>query len=145
MPSKLYNKFTKTQYESEEAMIRERKYRDNIKQKIRYYKKQFGYILDYDDIDLYNQFVQNLNIIKKVHKFHSFILQYKEPKDKLIIKTDAEIYYTNKSNIDLGLEYIEFLQKLTHEESEQNIQNNINRKKKDKTTNFLEKQTIITF
>ena len=145
MPSKLYNKFTKTQYESEEAMIRERKYRDNIKQKIRYYKKQFGYILDYDDINLYNQFVQNLNIIKKVHKFHSFILQYKEPKDKLIIKTDAEIYYTNKSNIDLGLEYIEFLQKLTHEESEQNIQNNINRKKKDKTTNFLEKQTIITF
>ena len=145
MPSKLYNKFTKTQYESEEDMIRERKYRDNIKQKIRYYKKQFGYILDYDDIDLYNQFVQNLNIIKKVHKFHSFILQYKEPKDKLIIKTDAEIYYTNKNNIDLGLQYIEFLQKLTHEESEQNIQNNINRKKKDKTTNFLEKQTIITF
>jgi|TARA_R110000787_G_C13347928_1_gene438845 hypothetical protein len=145
MPSKLYNKFTKTQYESEEEMIRGRKYRDNIKQKIRYYKKKFGYILDYDDIDLYNQFVQNLNVIKKVHKFHNFILQYKEPKDKLIIKTDAEIYYTNKSNIDLGLEYIEFLKKLTHEESEQNIQNNINRKKKDKTTNFLEKQTIITF
>ena len=145
MPSKLYNKFTKTQYESEEEMIRGRKYRDNIKQKIRYYKKKFGYILDYDDIDLYNQFVQNLNVIKKVHKFHNFIIQYKEPKDKLIIKTDAEIYYTNKSNIDLGLEYIEFLKKLTHEESEQNIQNNINRKKKDKTTNFLEKQTIITF
>lgn len=145
MPSKLYNKFTKTQYESEEEMIIGRKYRDNIKQKIRYYKKKFGYILDYDDIDLYNQFVQNLNVIKKVHKFHNFILQYKEPKDKLIIKTDAEIYYTNKSNIDLGLEYIEFLKKLTHEESEQNIQNNINRKKKDKTTNFLEKQTIITF
>ena len=145
MPSKLYNKFTKTQYESEEEMIIGRKYRDNIKQKIRYYKKKFGYILDYDDIDLYNQFVQNLNVIKKVHKFHNFIIQYKEPKDKLIIKTDAEIYYTNKNNIDLGLEYIEFLKKLTHEESEQNIQNNINRKKKDKTTNFLEKQTIITF
>ena len=145
MPSKLYNKFTKTQYESEEAMIRERKYRDNIKQKIRYYKKQFGYVLDYDDLELYHQFVLNLNVIKKVHRFHNFILRYKEPKDKMIIKTDAEVYYTNKSNIDLGLEYIEFLQKLTHEESEQNIQNNINRKKKDKTTNFLEKQTIITF
>lgn len=145
MPSKLYNKFTKTKYESEEEMIKLRKHRDNIKQKIRYYEKKFGYVLDYDDIELYNQFVENLNIIKKVYKFHEFIMNYKETKDKMIVKTDAELYYTNKSNIDIGLEYIDFLKKLKHKETTENKVNNINRKKKDKTTNFIEKQTIITF
>lgn len=145
MPSKLYNKFTGTKYDSEEDMIKQRKHRDNIKQKIRYYEKKFGYVLDYDDIELYNQFVENLNVIKKVYKFHEFIINYKEPTDKMINKTDAEIYYKNQSNIDLGLQYIDFLKKLKHKETAQNKVNNINRKKKDKTTNFIEKQTIITF
>ena len=94
MPSKLYNKFTKTKYESEDDMIKQRKNRDNIKQKMRYYKKQYGYVLDFEDIELYNEFVENLSIIKKVHKFHNFILRFKEPKDKMIIKSDAEVYYT---------------------------------------------------
>ena len=144
MPSKLYNKFTKSKYESEEQMIRDRKNRDNIKQKIRYYKKQYGYDLDYNVLELYHQFVENLNIIKKVHKFHSFILRYKEPKDKMIIKTDAEVYYTNKSNIDLGLEYIDFLKKLKKNESEELTEKKDNRKK-NTVTEFIEKQTIITF
>lgn len=144
MPSKLYNKFTKSKYESEEQMIRDRKNRDNIKQKIRYYKNTYGYVLDYNDIELYNQFVENLNIIKKVHRFHNFILRYKEPKDKMIIKTDAEVYYTNKSNIDLGLEYIDFLKKLKKDDSEELTEKTDNRKK-NKTTEFIDKQTIITF
>jgi hypothetical protein len=144
MPSKLYNKFTKTKYESEEEMIKQRKHRDNIKQKIRYYKKQYGYELDFNDLDLYNEFVENLNIIKKVHKFHNFIMNYKEPKDKMINKTDAEIYYTNKTYIDLGLEYIDFLKKLKHEEHEDNKVKKNNRKKKQ-ITEFIDKQTIITF
>ena len=144
MPSKLYNKFTKTKYESEEDMIKQRKNRDNIKQKIRYYKKQYGYILDFNDLDLYNEFVENLNVIKKVHKFHNFILRFKEPKDKMIIKTDAEVYYTNKSNIDLGLEYIDFLKKLKHEE-EKEVEKKKDNGKKDKTTQFQEKHTILTF
>ena len=144
MPSKLYNKFTKSKYESEEQMIRDRKNRDNIKQKIRYYKKQYGYDLDYNDLELYHQFVENLNVIKKVHKFHSFILRYKETKDKMIIKTDAEVYYTNKSNIDLGLEYIDFLKKLKKNESEELTEKKDNRKK-NTVTEFIEKQTIITF
>ena len=144
MPSKLYNKFTKTKYESEEDMIKQRKNRDNIKQKIRYYKKQYGYELDFNDLDLYNEFVENLNIIKKVHKFHNFIMNYKEPKDKMINKTDAEIYYTNKTYIDLGLEYIDFLKKLKHEEHEDNKVKKNNRKKKQ-ITEFIDKQTIITF
>ena len=144
MPSKLYNKFTKSKYESEEQMIRDRKNRDNIKQKIRYYKKQYGYDLDYNDLELYHQFVENLNVIKKVHRFHNFILRYKEPKDKMIIKTDAEVYYTNKSNIDLGLEYIDFLKKLKKNESEELTEKKDNRKK-NTVTEFIEKQTIITF
>ena len=144
MPSKLYNKFTKTKYKSEEDMINQRKHRDNIKQKIRYYKKKYGYILDYHDLELYNEFVENLNIIKKVYKFHNFILRFKEPSDKMIIKTDAEVYYTNKSNIDLGLQYIDFLKKLKHEEEEQIVKKKDNRKK-DKKPEFEDKHTIITF
>tara|TARA_R110000803_G_scaffold25363_1_gene60596 strand:- start:3151 stop:3585 length:435 start_codon:yes stop_codon:yes gene_type:complete len=144
MPSKLYNKFTKSKYESHEEMIRDRKNRDNIKQKIRYYKNTYGYVLDYDDLELYHQFVLNLNVIKKVHRFHNFILRYKEPKDKMIIKTDAEVYYTNKSNIDLGLDYIDFLKKLKKDDSEELTEKKDNRKK-NKTTEFLDKQTIITF
>ncbi len=144
MPSKLYNKFTKSKYESHEEMIRDRKHRDNIKQKIRYYKNTYGYVLDYNDIELYHQFVENLNVIKKVHRFHNFILRYKEPKDKMIIKSDAEIYYTNKSNIDLGLDYIDFLKKLKKDDSEELTEKKDNRKK-NKTTEFIDKQTIITF
>jgi len=144
MPSKLYNKFTKSKYESHEEMIRDRKHRDNIKQKIRYYKNTYGYVLDYNDIELYHQFVENLNVIKKVHRFHSFIIRYKEPKDKMIIKSDAEIYYTNKSNIDLGLDYIDFLKKLKKDDSEELTEKKDNRKK-NKTTEFIDKQTIITF
>jgi hypothetical protein len=144
MPSKLYNKFTKTKYESEEDMIKQRKNRDNIKQKIRYYKKQYGYILDFNDLELYNEFVKNLNVIKKVHKFHNFILTFEEPKDNMIMKSEAEIYFTNRSNIDLGLQYIDFLKKLKHEEEKEIVKKKDNRKK-DKTTNFIEKQTIITF
>jgi len=144
MPSKLYNKFTKSKYESHEEMIRDRKHRDNIKQKIRYYKNTYGYVLDYNDIELYHQFVENLNVIKKVHRFHNFILRYKEPKDKMIIKSDAEIYYTNKSNIDLGLDYIDFLKKLKKDDSEELTEKKDNRKK-NKVTEFIDKQTIITF
>ena len=144
MPSKLYNKFTKSKYESEEDMIKQRKHRDNIKQKIRYYKKKCGYILDYDDLELYNEFVENLNIIKKVYKFHNFILTFKEPNDKMIMKTDAEVYYTNKTNIDLGLEYIDFLKKLKHEEENKIVKKKDNRKK-DKTTQFQDKHTILIF
>ena len=144
MPSKLYNKFTKSKYESEEDMIKQRKHRDNIKQKIRYYKKKYGYILDYDDLELYNEFVENLNIIKKVYKFHNFILTFKEPNDKMIMKTDAEVYYTNKTNIDLGLEYIDFLKKLKHEEENKIVKKKDNRKK-DKTTQFQDKHTILIF
>ena len=144
MPSKLYNKFTKSKYESHEEMIRDRKHRDNIKQKIRYYKNTYGYVLDYNDLDLYHQFVENLNVIKKVHRFHNFILRYKEPKDKMIIKTDAEVYYTNKSNIDLGLDYIDFLKKLKKDDSEELTEKKDNRKK-NKVTEFIDKQTIITF
>ena len=144
MPSKLYNKFTKSKYESHEEMIRDRKHRDNIKQKIRYYKNTYGYVLDYNDLDLYHQFVENLNVIKKVHRFHNFILRYKEPKDKMIIKSDAEIYYTNKSNIDLGLDYIDFLKKLKKDDSEELTEKKDNRKK-NKVTEFIDKQTIITF
>ena len=144
MPSKLYNKFTKSKYESHEEMIRDRKNRDNIKQKIRYYKNTYGYVLDYDDLELYHQFVLNLNVIKKVHRFHNFILRYKEPKDKMIIKTDAEVYYTNKSNIDLGLDYIDFLKKLKKDDSEE-LTEKTDKRKKNKTTEFIEKQTIIIF
>ena len=62
----------------------------------------------------------------------------------MIIKTDAEVYYTNKSNIDLGLEYIDFLKKLKKNESEELTEKKDNRKK-NTVTEFIEKQTIITF
>jgi len=145
MPSKLYNKFTKKKYESEEDMIQQRKHRDLIKQKIRYYKNTYGYDLDHNDLELYNKFIQNINIIKKVYKFHNFIINYKKPDNNMININDAEIYYSNKSNIDLGLQYIDFLKELKHEEEKQIVEKKHNRKKKDKSPEFVEKNTILEF
>ena len=62
----------------------------------------------------------------------------------MIIKTDAEVYYTNKSNIDLGLDYIDFLKKLKKDDSEE-LTEKTDKRKKNKTTEFIEKQTIIIF
>jgi len=144
MPGKLYNKFTKSKYESKEDMLLQRKNRDLIKQKIRYYKNTYGYDLDYNDLELYNKFVENLNIIKKVYKFHNFIINFKEPDNNMININDAKIYYSNKNNIDLGLEYIDFLKKLKKEEHEI-IKNKNLKKKKDKSPEFVEKNTILEF
>ena len=52
MPSKLYDCKTDTYFNSKEEQLEERRRRDNIAQKIRYWSKTYNYDLnksDYDD------------------------------------------------------------------------------------------------
>ena len=65
MPPALYNYRTGSQYESKEQMIRERKHRDNVGQKIKYWRKAYNYDLTASDYDTFSKYVP---IIKDIYK-----------------------------------------------------------------------------
>ena len=93
-------------YESVNEMNNERKLRDNKAQKIRYWRKKYGFDLKIED---YENFNQNIQIIKKTYNIFDLIINF----DKNKINGDnLDIYAKNWDNINLGLEIKEYLQKL---------------------------------
>ena len=112
MPSKLYDCKTETYFSSVEEQKKERKRRDNIAQKIRYWRKKYGYDINTSDYDEFNKYV---HIIKKVHNLHDFIIMYNE-KNNFISKEHMDIYGQNYHIINQGLEikpYLKTLKKIT--------------------------------
>lgn len=90
MPWKLYNKFDKTYYPDEETMKLARKNRDNMRKKKVYWRKVYNY--DVDDSQ-YDEFIENIPIIKKIHKIHDFICATSDDdKESNIPKEDLETY-----------------------------------------------------
>lgn len=69
MPPALYNYRTGSKYESKEQMLSERKRRDNVGQKIKYWRKVYKYDLCADDYDTFNKYVPIIRDIYKLHKF----------------------------------------------------------------------------
>ena len=111
MPSKLYDCRTETYFNSKEEQLEERKKRDNISQKIRYWKKTYKYDLKKSD---YDEFNKHVNIIKKIHKLHDFIIMYNEKK-KSISKDIMDTYGKHYEAINMGLEiqgYLKTLKKI---------------------------------
>ena len=83
-----------------------KQYEDNISNKLRYYKNRYGYIINKND---YNEFKKNINVIKKIYKFHDFICnvnQYKIPYQYV------EIYAKNYSILQKGFSIKPYLLKL---------------------------------
>tara|TARA_R110000782_G_scaffold62021_1_gene127640 strand:- start:5 stop:394 length:390 start_codon:yes stop_codon:yes gene_type:complete len=109
MPSKLYDCRTETYFDSKEDQLKERKRRDNVSQKIRYWRKTYKYDLKKSD---YEEFNKHVNIIKKVHKLHDFIVMYNE-KRKSISKDIMDTYGKNYNKINQGLEIQAYLKTLT--------------------------------
>ena len=111
MPSKLYDCRTETYFNSKEEQLAERKRRDNVSQKIRYWRKTYNYDLKKSDYDEFNKYV---NIIKKVYKLHDFIIMYNEKK-KSISKDIMDTYGKHYEAINKGLEiqgYLKTLKKI---------------------------------
>jgi len=108
MPSKLYDCRTETYFNSKEEQLAERKRRDNVSQKIRYWRKTYNYDLKKSDYDEFNKYV---NIIKKVYKLHDFIIMYNEKK-KSISKDIMDTYGKHYEAINKGLEIQAYLKTL---------------------------------
>ena len=70
MPPALYNCRTGENYVSKEAMMKERKQRDNVSQKIKYWRKVYGYDLKRDD---YTEFSKRVPVIRHIYKLHDFV------------------------------------------------------------------------
>ena len=71
MPPLLYDCKTRTVFKTKQDQKIELKIRDNINQKIRYWRKIYKYDLTVDD---YNDFNKNVKIIRKIYKIHDFIV-----------------------------------------------------------------------
>tara|TARA_R110002020_G_scaffold80434_8_gene200701 strand:+ start:508 stop:897 length:390 start_codon:yes stop_codon:yes gene_type:complete len=108
MPPALYNCSTGKKYESKEEQIKERKKRDNISQKIRYWKKSYGYDLTKND---YEDFNKHVNIIKKIHKIHDFVVNYNYRR-KSVSKDCLDTYAKNYKAINDALPIQEYLKTL---------------------------------
>ena len=71
MPPLLYDCKTRTVFKTKQDQKIELKIRDNINQKIRYWRKIYKYDLTVDD---YNDFNKNVKIIRKIYKIHEFMV-----------------------------------------------------------------------
>ena len=90
-------------YESVDEMNNERKKRDNEAQKIRYWRKRYGFDLTHEDYELFNQ---NINIIKKIYPIYDLIINF----DKNKVNGDnLDEYAKNWDKIKLGLEIKDYL------------------------------------
>tara|TARA_R100001440_G_C2473026_1_gene111999 strand:- start:64 stop:531 length:468 start_codon:yes stop_codon:yes gene_type:complete len=94
MPPKLYNKYTKGRYESEEEMKRFRKIKDNQKNKIRYWKNKYGYDLNFSD---YEEFNKHIHVIKNIYDVHDFFINW-NPEDP-ISNSDLPMYVKKHSDL----------------------------------------------
>lgn len=73
MPPALYNCKTGEFYSSKEEMLAERKERDNVGQKIRYWRKKYKYDLSKND---YEEFNKHVSFIKHIYKIHDFVCAF---------------------------------------------------------------------
>jgi len=118
MPPALFCVKTGEQYESKEKMLSLRRENDNKKQKVRYWRKQYGYDLSLDD---YDKFKEITHIIRYVYKYHDFLLKYDPEIPEKMNKDDLEIYVKNhkffKKTVP-HLKYIKSLKKINTNEKQ---------------------------
>lgn len=123
MPPALYNKETGSFYENKEEMIKKRKERDLKGNKIRYWRRNYGYDLTLND---YDEFNSRISIIKQIHPFHDYIINFSNRKK--LNGEELEFYVKNNKKIKKGLEikeYLKTLKKIDHEEEIKETDNKI--------------------
>jgi hypothetical protein len=123
MPPALYNKDTGLYYENKEEMIKKRKERDLKANKIRYWRKNYGYDLDINDYDDFNQ---RINIIKNVYPLHDYIINFSNKKK--LNGEELEFYVKHVKKIKKGLEikdYLRTLNKIVEKKEDDNIEKKI--------------------
>ena len=108
MPPMLYNCRTRSVFKNKEDQKVELKKRDNVIQKIRYWRKVYNYDLINDDYDEFNSHVK---LIRKIHKIHDFVINYNYNK-KTINACDLELYSKNYDAIMLVLPIMKYLKTL---------------------------------
>ncbi len=106
MPPALYNCKTGECYSSQEEMDTQRRLRDNIGQKIRYWRKHYGYDLSKND---YDEFSQHIDTIKNIHHLHDFICRFDYNN---LVGEDLEIYVKNHKSIKSALPIQSYLRTL---------------------------------
>ena len=89
MPPSLYCARTGTKYNSKEEMLRLRRYNDNKKQKIRYWRNKYGYDITLDDYDNFNKIS---GIMRYIHNEHEFLMNFNNEDIKWMTKRDLDTY-----------------------------------------------------
>lgn len=108
-----------------------KKIKDNINNKIRYYKNKYGYIITENT---YNEFINNLPIIKKIYHLHDFICTY----DQFKIPYNIVNYYaSNYELMKLGYSIKHYLLQLKKINSNKEI--------KPSNENHISKKILIEF
>jgi hypothetical protein len=106
MPPALYNCKTGERYASHDEMCKERRHRDNMGQKLRYWRNRYGYDLSKND---YEEFNKHIDTIKNIYHIHDFMCKF----DKNNISGDElEIYVKNHKSINNALPIQSYLKTL---------------------------------
>lgn len=106
MPPALYNCKTGERYASKEEMYEQRRMRDNIGQKVRYWRKRYGYDLSKND---YDEFSKHIDTIRNVYHIHDFICRFDT---NAVSGEDLEIYVKNHKSIKNALPIQNYLRTL---------------------------------
>jgi|TARA_R110002012_G_scaffold302154_1_gene502910 hypothetical protein len=128
MPPALYNLSTGGFYSNKEEMVKSRKSKDNMKQKLKYWRNKYGYDVTKKD---YEEFDKHSSNIKHIYDIHDWFVNYTvgDPIDEDI----HGIFFARQSYILRALlsqEYIKTLKKiepveeLSSEEENTLIKNN---------------------
>lgn len=115
MPSVLFNKNTGGKYLNKTDMLTNRKKKDNEKNKIRYWRKKYGYDLNYSD---YEDFNKNAHLIKHIYDIHDFFINW-TPQNE-IKKEDLGIYIIKHNHMKNAYhiqDYVKTLKKIDNKET----------------------------
>ncbi len=120
MPPYLYNSKTKGFYANEEEKLAARRFKDNMKQKIRYWRSAYGYDVDENDYEKFNNHSSN---IKHVFDIHDWFINYSArdpiPEDMHKIFFEKQAYILRA--LVYSQDYIRTLKKI--KSPEENISN----------------------
>jgi len=120
MPPYLYNSKTKGFYANEEEKLAARRFKDNMKQKLRYWRSKYGYDVNINDYETFNNHSSN---IKHVFDIHNWFINYsaRDP----IPEDMHKIFFQRQAYILRALvysqDYIRTLKKIN--QIEENISN----------------------
>jgi hypothetical protein len=89
MPSKGFSALLDRYYENDEERTKIKKQRDNIQQKIRFWRRSWNYDVRKSDYDDFSKYSKEISKIKNIHDFFINL-------DKSNIKTEQDLFLYGK-------------------------------------------------